>query len=105
MIRCCLMKATHVIGLLGFTTAILFSLLLARPSQAQDGAPIADRPNVQWEYMCLIPDEKGPDLHDERIIRLQKQLETVGKDGWELIEMPYLKGVRYQTMVFKRQKN
>lgn len=83
----------------------VFTFASTRTSLAQDGRPIDDAPRTQWEYMCLIPDEKGPDLHDERKIRLQKQLQTAGEDGWELVEMPYLKGVRYQVMVFKRARN
>ena len=98
------MKAIYLVGMSVVTLALL-SLSLVRSGIAQDGKPIDERSGKQWEYMCLIPDEKGPDLHDERIIRLQKQLATAGKDGWELVEMPYLKGVRYQTMIFKREKN
>ena len=35
---------------------------------------------------------------------LEVQLQQAGAEGWELVEMPYLKGVRYQVMIMKRQK-
>jgi hypothetical protein len=50
--------------------------------------------------MVLDPDDKGGD--GERRARLQAQLVPLGKEGWEMVEMPYLKGVRYQVMVLKR---
>jgi hypothetical protein len=54
----------------------------------------------KWEYMVVDPDDKGGD--GERRGRLQAQLAPLGKDGWEVVEMPYLKGVRYQVVVLKR---
>ncbi len=61
----------------------------------------AQAPAVQkWEYMVVDPDDKGGD--GERRERLQAQLIPLGQEGWEMVEMPYLKGVRYQVVVLKR---
>ncbi len=75
-------------------------------ARAQDGAPIGndEPPLTKWEYRVLIPNEMGPDKHEQRRSNLESQLIPIGEDGWELVEMPYLKGIRYQVMVFKRPK-
>ncbi len=71
---------------------------------SQEQRPVSTTTVQKWDYMVLIPDENGPDKHDERRMRLELQLQQVGNDGWELVTVPYLKGVRYQVLVFKRPK-
>lgn len=59
-----------------------------------------------WEYIVMIPSQTGKDLHEVRRKAVEDQLIEMGNDGWELVTMPYLKGVRYQVMVLKRpQRN
>lgn len=86
-----------------FAVAVAF---LAPLSLAQQGKPIDSLPagKALWEYRVLIPNEEGPDKHEIRRNNVEVQLQDIGKDGWELVDMPYLKGIRYQVMIFKRLK-
>jgi|GEM_PF-2417390 len=95
-------KNSFTVVLLGLVA--LFGAIAVPRAMAQDGKPIdlqsSEKP--KWEYRVLIPNEEGPDKHEERRRVLETQLRDVGQDGWELVQMPYLKGIRYQVMVFKR---
>lgn len=74
------------------------ALAIATRVGGQEPASVPSFPT--YEYMVIDPDDKGGD--GERRGRLQAQLTPLGKEGWELVEMPYLKGIRYQVMVLKR---
>jgi hypothetical protein len=67
---------------------------------AQEPAPAAVTGIPKYEYLVLDPDDKGGD--GERRERLQAQLTPLGREGWKVVEMPYLKGVRYQVIVLMR---
>ncbi len=97
------MKAKFLIpGLLAVAVVSVGALQIG---QAQPSANLAiETPLAQWEYKVIIPNEEGPDKHEQRRISLEVQLQQAGAEGWELVEMPYLKGVRYQVMVMKRPK-
>ena len=80
--------------------AIVLSVGLGLATGVSAKGP-AQAPEVQkWEYIVVDPDDKGGD--GERRGRLQAQLAPLGREGWEMVEMPYLKGVRYQVIVLKR---
>ncbi len=94
------------IPILGCLAILALSGVIAVRANAQDGKPIDKLPTskVVWEYKVLIPNETGPDKHEQRRSNLEIQLAEVGQDGWELIESPYMKGIRYQMLIFKRPK-
>ncbi len=54
----------------------------------------------KWEYIVVDVDDKGGD--EERRTRLLAQLTPLGQQGWEMISMPQLKGIRYTVIVMKR---
>ena len=86
-------------------TVVMLSGLVGYGAAAQDRRIIEDEPaesHTQWEYIVMIPEQTGKDLHEQRRKNVEDQLIEMGNDGWELVEMPYLKGVRYQVMVLKR---
>jgi hypothetical protein len=66
---------------------------VSQDSVSKNGIP-------KWEYMVVDPDDKGGD--GERRARLQAQLTPLGREGWEVVEAPYLKGVRYHVIILKR---
>jgi hypothetical protein len=96
-------KATPTYVLAG-SLLLLGTLVLLRPAQAQETPIVEPSPATQWEYRVIIPSQEGPDLHEERRGVFEKQLNELGADGWEAVESPYLKGVRYQVTVLKRPK-
>lgn len=78
------------------------SVALSRTVSAQQGQPITKKESIVWEYKLIIPNETGPDLHERRRANLEAQLNEAGQDGWEAVDTPYLKGVRYQVVIMKR---
>jgi len=73
-------------------------------SQAVNEPIKSSSSDVIWEYKVMSPDSGAKDLQESRRAALEQQLVAPGNEGWELVEMPYLKGVRYQMMIFKRLK-
>jgi hypothetical protein len=68
---------------------------------AQDPVSTSPSPGIKkWEYLVVDVDDKGGD--EERRTRLLAQLTPLGQQGWEMISMPQLKGIRYTVIVMKR---
>lgn len=78
------------------------SVALSLRVSAQGGQQIQKHEAIVWEYKLIIPNETGPDLHERRRANLEAQLNEAGRDGWEAVDTPYLKGVRYQVIIMKR---
>ena len=93
-----------VVGVIAATVVVL-SAFGGYSAAAQDRRIIEAEPaeaSEVWECIVMIPSQTGKDLHEVRRKNVEDQLVEMGQDGWELIAMPYLKGVRYQVMVLKR---
>jgi hypothetical protein len=90
-----------VIGFVALVSgAALVLLNTASSAHAQISYPSPPRfAHSPIEYKVVDVDEKGAE--GERRARFQAQLEPLGKEGWELTEVPTLKGGR-QVMLFKR---
>lgn len=82
----------------------LGAILGSSRANAQQGTPISKADRTVWEYKLIIPNETGPDQHERRRNNLEAQLNEAGQEGWEALEAPYLKGVRYQVIIMKRPK-
>lgn len=87
-----------VIGFVALACAALFVLSVNSRAQAQISAP--PRPNFgtpiqTWEYRVV-------DADDKTSASLQAQLGMIGKEGWELVSTPAIKGGHSQALVFTR---
>ncbi|MCA0359525.1 MAG: hypothetical protein LCH41_00570 [Armatimonadetes bacterium] len=98
------MKSNYVLAACSAVLVVGLAIFATAPARAQDGIKIEPTERSKWDYKVIIPKQEGPDLHEGRRAELEQELLTLGEEGWELVEMPYLKGVRYQVMILKRPK-
>lgn len=96
-------RETKPIHLLTVAAVCFFAGLTVPAAQARQDSIVPTAPRTKWEYKVIIPRQEGPDLHEARRSAFEQQLNELGALGWEAVESPYLKGVRYQVTVLKRE--
>ena len=88
-------KTLHVVTV-AIVLALFGSGFLGKSPRAADQT----RPAVQqWEYKVayLAAGAKNGATDEEKVERLQSQLNDQGKDGWELVQVHFV-----STAIFKR---